>query len=61
MNYFKWSKDGNIVGVAEVGEGTRNEQAIVDYLMDSGYVVEKISAQEYSDYDEGDEIVLSKT
>lgn len=61
MNYFKWSKDGNIVGVAEVGEGTRNEQAIVDYLMDCGYVVEKISAQEYSDYDEGDEIVLSKT
>ena len=44
-----------------MGEGTKNEQTIVDYLIDRGFVVEKISAQEYSDYNEGDEIVLSKT
>jgi len=61
MNYFKFGKDGKTLGVAEVGEGTKNEQTIVDYLIDRGFVVEKISAQEYSDYNEGDEIVLSKT
>jgi hypothetical protein len=33
----------------------------MDYLMDEGYTIVKITEQEYNDYDEGDEVVLSKT
>jgi hypothetical protein len=62
MNYFKFlDTEGNTVGVGGVGEGTENELSIMNYLMDSGYTIIKISKEEYDEYNEGDEIVLSKT
>jgi hypothetical protein len=62
MNYFKFlDTEGNTVGVGGVGVGTENELSIMNYLMDSGYTIIKISKEEYDEYNEGDEIVLSKT
>jgi hypothetical protein len=62
MNYFKWfNKDGEVMGVGCTEPGCKNEISIMDYLMDEGYTIVKITEQEYNDYDEGDEVVLSKT
>jgi hypothetical protein len=61
-NYFKFnSKDGETIGVCSVEVGSKNEMSIINTLFDKGYVIVKITEQEYNDYDEGDEITLSNT
>jgi hypothetical protein len=61
-NYFKFtSKDGKTVGVCLVEVGCKNEMNIIDTILDKGYSIVKITEQEYNDFDEGDEIVLSNT
>ena len=62
MNYFKWvDSDGKTIGVVEAGQGTVNEFRIVGYLIDQGFTPIKITKEEYMDFDEGDEFVLSKS
>ena len=62
MNYFKFmNKKGETIGVGGAEEGSENEMSIMNYLMDTGCVIVKISKEEYDEYNEGDEIVLSET
>jgi len=61
-NYFKFlNEGGETIGVCKVEVGSQNEMSIINTLLDKGYVIVKITEQEYDDYDEGDEIVLSNT
>ena len=62
MNYFKiLNKKGETLGVGGVEPGSENEINIMNSLMDSGCIIVKISEEEYNEYDEGDEIILSET
>jgi hypothetical protein len=62
-NYFMVIKDGDVFGVVSVTEGSENEQAIVNYFLDQDgkFVLIPITEEEYEQYDEGDEIILSHT
>ena len=62
-NYFKVIKDGEVFGVVSVEAGSVNEEKIVNHFLDQGgkFVLFPITEQEYIDYDEGDEIILSES
>jgi hypothetical protein len=63
MNYFKWvdSEGKTFLGMGEIEEGSENELSVINYLLDQGYTIVKITQKEYKDYDGGCEVVLSKT
>lgn len=62
MNYFRiLNKENETIGVGGVEPGSENEMNIINHLMDVGCTIIKISKEEYDEYNEGDEIVLSET
>jgi len=56
-NYFKIvDEDGDIVGVGGVEKGSDNEVRLIDDILKLNFKLEKITEQEYNEYDEGVEI-----
>jgi len=54
-NYVRVMEDNEEIGVAALEKGSQNEMSIIDYCLSRGWVLVKITKEEFDSCD-GDEI-----